>query len=260
MKIAYIGLDLFFPALEALDRLGCEIVEIFTCETDNITEFNVDIIHFAKEHNIPYTTKRITVQDIERLKQKGCHMAICGGYYFKIPIDKDLPMVNIHPSLLPMGRGSWPMPISILRGDKKSGVTIHKIAEGFDTGDILLQESFDISKKETLKTFMDKACGLAVRMMKSLTENFNELYENAVPQGEGEYLEAPTERDWTVTDKMTVDEADVILRAFYGYECVYRSEDSMYVMINARAVRTGNTNKVLKLKDGYIEAERILRY
>ncbi len=52
MKVAYIGLDLFYPALETLKKLGCEIVEIFTCETDNVTEFNQQICNFAKKNNI----------------------------------------------------------------------------------------------------------------------------------------------------------------------------------------------------------------
>ena len=153
MKIAYIGIDLFYPALEALEALDCEILEIFTCDTDNITEFNAEITDFAVKRNIPFKTSRITRDDITRLLQNGCEVAICGGYYFKIPADTKLPIVNIHPSLLPVGRGSWPMALSILRGDKKSGVTIHKIAEGFDTGDILIAKDskwimFFLTKKE----------------------------------------------------------------------------------------------------------------
>ena len=124
MKIAYIGIDLFYPAIEALESLGCEILEIFTCETDNVTEFNVKITDFADKRNIPCKTSRITRDDIARLLKNGCEMAVCGGYYFKIPADTDLPIVNIHPSLLPVGRGSWPMALSILQGDKKSGVTM----------------------------------------------------------------------------------------------------------------------------------------
>lgn len=39
--------------------------------------------------------------------------------------------VNLHPALLPEGRGPWPMPTAILRG-KSSGVTLHKLAEESD--------------------------------------------------------------------------------------------------------------------------------
>ena len=47
MKIAYIGIDLFFPALKELEKQGCEILKIFNCKTDNITEFNTKIVGYA---------------------------------------------------------------------------------------------------------------------------------------------------------------------------------------------------------------------
>ena len=81
MKIAYAGLDLFYPALEALIDNGCEIIKIYTCETDNETEFNIRIINTAVTYNIPYTTGRIRREDITWLKSQGCEALICAGYY-----------------------------------------------------------------------------------------------------------------------------------------------------------------------------------
>ena len=49
MKAAFIGMDLFLPALEALEASGADIIKIFTCETDNVTEFNHKVIRFAKD-------------------------------------------------------------------------------------------------------------------------------------------------------------------------------------------------------------------
>ncbi|MBR5613810.1 MAG: hypothetical protein IKW64_00720 [Clostridia bacterium] len=259
MKIAYIGIDLFYPALEALEALDCEILEIFTCETDNITEFNVKITDFAVKRNIPCKKSRITKDDIARLLQNGCEAAICGGYYFKIPADTKLPIVNIHPSLLPVGRGSWPMALSILRGDKKSGITIHKIAEGFDTGNILLQREFEIADDETHKTFMEKANSLLPEMLESLIKNFALLWQNAKPQGEGEYWEMPAEEKYTVTYDMTVKEADRILRAFYGYECIYKTKDRRTLIIGGRAVKSYKTEGAeFPLVDGYIKIQKNL--
>ncbi len=251
MKIAYIGIDLFFPALESLDALGCEIVEIFTCKTDNKTEFNLKIQAFAKEHNIPCQMTRITKEDISRLQEKGCHFAICAGYYFKIPWDTNFPIVNIHPSLLPEGRGSWPMPQTILKGLQKSGVTIHKIAEGFDTGDILLQEEFSLSKDETHESFMGKVYAIIPEMMEKLILNFDEIFKNATPQGDSEYWEAPTLQDMTVTENMTVKEADLILRAFFGYECIYQGSAGNYELIRATAFEYSSNSLPLEGKVGF---------
>ncbi len=253
MRIAYIGIDLFYTALEKLYDLGCEVMEIFTCEVDNIYEFNLKICDFAEKHNIPISKKPINYQDIQRLLDSGCDMAICGGYYFKIPHDTNLPIVNIHPSLLPVGRGSWPMAQSILWGHKSSGVTIHKIAEGFDTGDILVQREFQIDADETHKTFMEKANDIIAEMLPELLKNFDDLYKNAKEQGEGEYWKAPTEADFTITPDMTVEQADLILRAFYGYECIYKNKENSRIIIGGRAVLSNALNgREFPLVDGYI--------
>lgn len=254
MKIAYIGIDLFYTALETLHDLGCEIMEIFTCKTDNVTEFNVRVTGFAEMHNIPCKAERITAEDIERLMKNGCEAAICGGYYFKIPSSTDLPIVNIHPSLLPIGRGSWPMAQAILWKHEKSGVTIHKVAEGFDTGDILMQKEFALSREETHLTFMSKANAILPEMLAELVAKFEELYKNAVPQGKGEYWAAPAENDYTITPDMTADEADLILRAFYGYECIYSIDGEKTSITGGRAVRAKDLSKRdFVLSDGYIK-------
>ncbi len=254
MKIAYIGIDLFFTALESLVENGCEIAEIFTCETDNKTEFNVKICDFARQRGIPCKMTRITAEDIQRLKQKGCKMAVCAGYYFRIPWDAGLPIVNIHPSLLPVGRGAWPMPQTILRGMEKSGVTFHKIAEGFDTGDILLQREFFLVENETLVGFMNKVYALIPQMIKELIDNFDSLWENALPQSGDEYWEAPTREDMTVRADMTVREADLILRAFLGYECYYEDK---FEIIGGRAFEGDCPKNALPLMDGYIMCEKM---
>lgn len=258
MKIAYIGIDLFYPALETLQNSGCQVLEIFTCEVDNKTEFNQKVRNFAEKNSIPCQMTRITTADIERLLEKGCEMAVCGGYYFKIPADTGLRIVNIHPSLLPVGRGSWPMAQAILWGHKKSGVTIHKIADGFDTGDILMQKEFEISESETHETFMEKANLLLVDMVKIFAEDFDRLYRDAKPQGKGEYWTAPTEDDYTITWDMSVEEADLILRAFFGYECIYKAKDGKTTkIVSGRAIKCDDfLDKDYLLSDGYIKIQK----
>lgn len=64
--------------------------------------------------------------------------------------------INIHSSLLPRWRGAAPIHWAILAGDPESGITVMKMNEGLDTGDILLQESTPISPKETAQTLHDR--------------------------------------------------------------------------------------------------------
>ncbi len=57
--------------------------------------------------------------------------------------------VNVHPSLLPLHRGVAPIPAAILAGDRETGVTVQRIAEKVDAGDVLAQERVVLSGTET---------------------------------------------------------------------------------------------------------------
>jgi len=50
----------------------------------------------------------------------------------------------VHPSLLPRHRGPDPTTWAIIKGDKRTGVTVHRIADEYDTGAILEQEELEI--------------------------------------------------------------------------------------------------------------------
>ncbi|MFI0347460.1 MAG: methionyl-tRNA formyltransferase [Chthoniobacterales bacterium] len=69
--------------------------------------------------------------------------------------------LNIHVSLLPRHRGASPIQASILSGDNETGVTIMHMAEGLDTGDILLQKKIALTKKETTGTLTEQLALLA---------------------------------------------------------------------------------------------------
>lgn len=258
MKIAYIGIDLLYPALPVLAETGCEILKIITCETDNETEFNLSVCSYAREHDIPLFIGRISESFLYELVKEGCEALICGGYYYRIPVIPNLPMVNIHPSLLPEGRGAWPMPLVILNDQKETGVTIHKITEALDEGDILLQKKIGVGHRENLQGLTDKIQAVLPEMMEILVGNFTHLYQEARSQGKGVYQKAPREEEYVLNSGMTAEEADKILRAFYGYECIYCEGRKEWGLIGGRVYQGSRQKKEdFLLKDGYISAERI---
>jgi methionyl-tRNA formyltransferase len=57
--------------------------------------------------------------------------------------------INVHASLLPRWRGAAPIQWSVLAGDATTGVATMQMAEGLDTGDILLMEETPIGPEET---------------------------------------------------------------------------------------------------------------
>ncbi len=68
--------------------------------------------------------------------------------------------LNVHPSLLPKYRGASPIPYAILNGEKETGVTIIRMSEKIDQGDILAQEKLEISPTDTTLTLTAKLADL----------------------------------------------------------------------------------------------------
>lgn len=63
---------------------------------------------------------------------------------------------NFHPGLLPMYRGSGICTWVILNGDKKSGVTLHRIDPGIDTGNVIANYEVDVLPHDTAETLFHK--------------------------------------------------------------------------------------------------------
>jgi methionyl-tRNA formyltransferase len=60
--------------------------------------------------------------------------------------------INVHASLLPRWRGASPIQAAIIHGDEQTGVTIMKMDEGIDTGDIIARKAIQLEGSETADT------------------------------------------------------------------------------------------------------------
>ncbi len=69
-------------------------------------------------------------------------------------------IVNIHPSLLPLYPGTQAYEKVFEANDPKSGVTIHFVDEGMDTGPIIVQEVFERKLDETFEQFKERGLKL----------------------------------------------------------------------------------------------------
>ena len=69
--------------------------------------------------------------------------------------------LNLHASLLPRWRGAAPIQAAIAAGDRETGITVMYMAEGLDTGDILLQRRIDISPTDTGGSLHDRLAQIA---------------------------------------------------------------------------------------------------
>lgn len=160
--------------------------------------------------------ERVTVEQMRGWEAQEADMLIVAGYPWKIPVSEKIRQLNIHPAYLPIGRGSWPMLVAIQRGTD-SGVTLHKLSEQFDAGDILLQEKIKIEQEDHLVTLLEKIKKVFVKLLSEYLSSPDEIWDYARAQGEGEYWEEPGDLERTFSLEDTVEKISTTLRAFYGY-------------------------------------------
>lgn len=73
--------------------------------------------------------------------------------------------VNLHGSLLPKYRGAAPIQWSVLNGDSVAGVTTMYMAEGLDTGDMILKEETEIGADETSSELYDRLAQIGAGLL-----------------------------------------------------------------------------------------------
>jgi len=91
-------------------------------------------------------------------------------------------LFNIHFSLLPKYKGMYTSVFPILKGDHESGVTLHKIDDSIDTGDIISQLSFEITLKDTCRILYLKYLEYGFKLFKINIPNLIENNYISVPQ------------------------------------------------------------------------------
>ncbi len=73
--------------------------------------------------------------------------------------------INVHASLLPKYRGASPIQSAILNGELITGITIMKVDEGLDTGDILNQKSLVVDQHDTAGTLSEKLANIGAQLL-----------------------------------------------------------------------------------------------
>lgn len=63
--------------------------------------------------------------------------------------------INLHASLLPAYRGAAPIQWVILNGETKTGVTAQQMAEGLDTGDMLVKKRSPLEQRKPQRNCMN---------------------------------------------------------------------------------------------------------
>lgn len=160
MKIVFMGTpDFAVPSLERLVADGHEILGVFT-QPDKPQGRGYKLVappvkQAALAHGLTVyqPAKMRDGQALEILKELQPQL-ICVVAYGKILPREILELpefgcINVHGSLLPKYRGAAPIQWSIIHGEPVTGVTTMYMAEGLDTGDMILKKETPIGENET---------------------------------------------------------------------------------------------------------------
>ncbi|NMB33093.1 MAG: methionyl-tRNA formyltransferase [Clostridium sp.] len=184
--------------------------------------------------------------------------------------------LNTHASLLPAYRGRAPLNWAIINGEKETGVTVHYINEGIDTGDIIIQKKVEIKEDDYVGDVLER-----VREIYSyIVDGAIELIENGrvLPRkqdlSKGSYYPKRSPADGQISWQKTVSEIYNLVRAIsrpypgaYTY-CnnkklllwkakIHKSTNVVGGGENAEIIDIDSDRILVKARGGYLE---ILEY
>ena len=161
--------------LNALLRHGFDIAAVFTHEDDPQENcWFGSVKDWAMNRHIPYyTTDQInTGQWIKKIAE--FKPDILFSFYYRKMIGKailaipGLGALNLHGSLLPAYRGRCPVNWVLVKGETRTGVTLHFMVEKPDAGDIVGQREVAISFSDTARSLYDQLCVAAGQLLDDL--------------------------------------------------------------------------------------------
>ncbi len=242
MKIIFAGTPAFAEfALKALLASPHDIVAVYT-QPDRpagrglkMTASPVKLL--AQANQLPVYQPASLKAEQKQLAELQADVMVVAAYGLLLPpavlAIPRLGCVNIHPSLLPRWRGAAPIQRTLFAGDKETGVTIMQMEAGLDTGPVLLQRRYTISKDETSKTLHDR---LAVIGAEALIETLA-LLEQDTLQPVAQDNAAATYADKISKEEALLDwtrpavELENEIRAFNPWPVAYTNWKDQHVRI-----------------------------
>lgn len=122
--------------------------------------------------------------------------------------------INVHGSLLPEYRGAAPMQRAIIDGKKVTGVTIMYMAEGLDTGDMLLKREFEIKENHNFEDIHDGLGALGADALLELIDMLERGEAKRTPQDSSlaTYAQKITKQDCLIDFSMNAQSVHNLIR------------------------------------------------
>ena len=209
MRVVFMGTpDFAVGTLEALIAEGHEIRAVVT-QPDKPkgrgkTLMPTPVKEVALKHEIP-VLQPVKVREpefVEQLRTMEPDVIVVAAFGQIISRDLlELPKygcINVHASLLPAYRGAAPIQWAVINGDRESGVTIMRMNEGLDTGDMIDKVVVPLAEDETGGSLFEKLSHAGARLCVKVLEDLESGRAVCTPQPE----ESTTAYAAMITKKM----------------------------------------------------------
>lgn len=190
-NIIFIGTkDFASYVLEKMIKKKYDIICSVTKNDKNMGRGLKKKSHPVKQISIENKINIITTDNInkEEIKIKNLNPEIIIVTEYSEKIKKNIisipkyGIINIHPSLLPELRGATPIQSAIINGLNETGVSIMKINEKYDDGNILSQQTCKINETDTYDSLSKKLKKIAVRILLKTLNNIEKNNQVEIKQ------------------------------------------------------------------------------
>ncbi len=225
MKIMFMGTpEISALCLEHLIASGLDVVSAVTGKDKPRGRGNVmtptAVKRVAEEHGIPVVTPDTLRSDdfLAYLDEVSPDLIVVVAYGKILPPavleHPCFGCINLHVSLLPKYRGAAPMQRAIMDGESETGVTVMHMAEGLDTGDIIMQESFPIGSKDDFEAIHDRSCEVGSRLLVKAIADIEAGVALRIPQDDAlaSYAAKIEKSDCKIDFTMPATRLDCIIR------------------------------------------------
>jgi len=161
--------------------------------------------------------------------------------------------INIHPSLLPKYRGPSPIQAAILNRDNVTGISIQKLSQEMDGGDILESEQLQLTGKETAASLGEIMAEKAARMLPGVLKKIADETASAAVQDASKvtYCSLISTEDAVIDWKMSASEIDARVRAFDPWplcRTVHNGRDLLILKASVYKGKNGGAQSELRLE------------
>jgi methionyl-tRNA formyltransferase len=222
LRFIFFGEDVFsLVVLESLVNSNLNLKPLFVVMLHPVSTSGQRLVKYCDDQGIPVLQTKSVRSDEFLTHFDGLRFELIISAHFqrilpgKLFSKARLGGVNLHPSLLPKYRGMSPQHWPIVLGDAETGVTVHLIDEGVDTGNILRQESIVLSRDIYIHELQKKLLSVYKTIMVDAVSQLILGDKGCAQPSEGAaYFDKIKEEDMIINLDAGVDRVYGIIRAF----------------------------------------------